>query len=87
VLLIGQKWELKADQLGPRPVLGWRVEGNPKDAGALFLESRGSITEPLSFDDSTRGVGRHIPPEDRPSSKEVAAGDPVAVVVEGGEVG
>lgn len=48
------------------PLCLGRVVGDPDDLGAGLVELWGSITEPLAFEASARGIGDRVPPEDGP---------------------
>ena len=61
------KVELDAEGL----VFGRRVATDADDDGVARGEFRGSITEPLAFDGSARGVGLGIPPEQQAVAAEI----------------
>lgn len=69
--------ELVAESLVLRRCIGT----DPEDHGVLFSEIQDSITEPLAFDGSPRGIGFGIPPQQYMIAGEVGKADQFVVLV------
>lgn len=61
------------------------VKTDAKDGGVLGLKSVDVVTEPATFDPSTRGVGHRIEPENDPTTPQFGERDGLAIVTGDGE--
>lgn len=64
-----------------------RVVGDADYLGARLVELWGSITEPLAFEASARGIRDGVPPQDGPLAAEVRVAEGFAVLVGHRELG
>ncbi|HEX8953987.1 MAG TPA: hypothetical protein VF945_19160 [Polyangia bacterium] len=64
-LLVGvaQERKVEAVLLRELPIRFDRIEADAEDLNVVLAELLGSITEPLAFDRSTRGVGHRVEPQ------------------------
>ena len=88
-LLVGvaQEREVEVVLLGELLVRLERVEADAVDLNVVLAELLGSITEPLSFDRSTRGIGHRVEPQQNALAAQVRQLHRLAVVRAAGEVG
>src|SRR5205814_5915189 len=70
VIDIGEKGEAKPLGLGPRLVLGGRVERNTDDGAAGRGEVVGAVPEFLSLDGAPKSARLRIPPQQHPPATE-----------------
>ena len=83
---VGQEAEREVELLGERLVVGWCVERNAEDGAVGVGVLLGLITQALSLERSTGGVGLRIPPEQNPPTAFVGETRGDAVLVRHREV-
>ena len=82
---VAQQIVRKVELIFKRKIVGRAVHTAAEDDGVLLLEILDSITEPIAFDRSPRGIGLRIPPDQNVFSRMLGKRNVAAVLVRDAE--
>ena len=82
---VAQQIVRKVELIFERKIVGRAVHTAAEDDGVLLLEILDSITEPIAFDRSPRGIGLRIPPDQNVFSRMVGKRNVAAFLVRDAE--